>query len=758
LYFGVWLAAMAAASSVQKVSWYQQAKKSGQRQRPAQAQHPAERQPKPDKVVASTVSVTTPQCRRIQLVLAGAWRKVQKKYKLPPQSDPCSAYGSTRNGFATPGSDLDVNINIPNNTDIAMTEILKTFADEIEAWETFDNVTRIFAARVPVMKLTDRKSQCQVDVCFNNLLAVKNTELLNIYQQIDPRVGQLGCLIKDWAKREDVVGVADGFLSSYAYLLLVIHFLQQREPAILPNLQELAASLGSKAEVVEDTKWGFTQECDTRFCRDVRLAKETLWQRNRELGFRKESKETIEELCIGFFRFYSSATHRAQNEVDPELSEQHERSFNWARQVVSIRLARQCQRSVAKKAPDGTCNPDLRVTAGPSGALIEDPFDCHHNLAEKCSEGTLQEILDRMHHTAEVLSRTPGLTGPRAILSKFGGEEKKWYLKCKVDSSANRDSFWKFFYYSNRVDEVYYPASGSGFAFLEFSSLEAMREAHSDNQRLLPESSFRLNLHLSTRMGLKLEQQKSKLEALVVREPHSHEYMRQQYRQKWQYVKSCQWFIAGKRHPMSKAPICELTLLEWDEMERNNAAQRRRLLPPAAQRAASAASVGTGEVVPYQQFGSPQGPSFVDHLQKVQSSRVGEASPPQQQKQQKQPDTSNSGVARRAAPPESSTQSQTVSLPLVVDSNTDRSALDAVQPVLLDMLEKFPKQPHPKPPPSDLTKAKSSAQFRIQVEISKEDLQRHQYVEMKQMFKQIASLYPGSPGPRGPDQHGVAVH
>lgn len=77
-----------------------------------------------------------------------------------------------------------------------------------------------------------------VDVGYDNLLAVYNTQLLQTYSNIDLRFKQLVMVIKFWAKRRSINDTYSGTLSSYAYVIMVIHFLQYAcSPPILPPLQ-----------------------------------------------------------------------------------------------------------------------------------------------------------------------------------------------------------------------------------------------------------------------------------------------------------------------------------------------------------------------------------------------------------------------------------------------------------------------------------------------------------------------------------------
>jgi DNA polymerase sigma len=43
--------------------------------------------------------------------------------------------------------------------------------------------------------------------------------------------------LKTWAKEVHINGASRGFLSSYALILMIIAFLQQTQPPVLPCLQ-----------------------------------------------------------------------------------------------------------------------------------------------------------------------------------------------------------------------------------------------------------------------------------------------------------------------------------------------------------------------------------------------------------------------------------------------------------------------------------------------------------------------------------------
>jgi DNA polymerase sigma len=93
-------------------------------------------------------------------------------------------------------------------------------------------------ARIPIVKFTDPVSEISCDICVNNLLAVHNTQLLKAYSIYDERCRQLIYIVKDWSKVRNLNEPYQGTLSSYAFVLLVIHYLQNLKEPVSPNLQD----------------------------------------------------------------------------------------------------------------------------------------------------------------------------------------------------------------------------------------------------------------------------------------------------------------------------------------------------------------------------------------------------------------------------------------------------------------------------------------------------------------------------------------
>ena len=148
-----------------------------------------------------------------------------------------------------------------------------------------------------------------------NMLAIANSRLLRDYMSIDIRAKALCFAIKYWAKRRSVNDPYHGSLSSYAWVLLIIHYLQTCEPPVLPCLQSLRGKPWSDnpEEMVVQTHDG--RKFDCTYYADLDGVKDGM----RALG--PPNGESVAELLVGFFRRYT-------------------REFDFVKSVASIRTGR----------------------------------------------------------------------------------------------------------------------------------------------------------------------------------------------------------------------------------------------------------------------------------------------------------------------------------------------------------------------------------------------------------------------------------
>ncbi|SJL08252.1 uncharacterized protein ARMOST_11615 [Armillaria ostoyae] len=293
------------------------------------------------------------------------------------------SFGSTANGFSLRNSDMDLCCLIDSDERLAASDLVTMLGDLLER-ETKFHVKPLPHARIPIVKLTLDPSPglplgIACDIGFENRLALENTRLLMCYAMIDPtRVRTLVLFLKVWSKRRKINSPYKGTLSSYGYVLLVIYFLVHvKNPPILPNLQQMPPL---RPISKEDTHLG---EHNTWFFDDIDLLRQR---------WRSENMETVAELLIDFFRYYS-------------------RDFLYNTGVASIRAG------LIKKEIKGWQN-DLSAgrfndARERNRFCIEDPFEIDFNVARCVTKDGLYTIRGEFMRASRVLAARP----ERAILA-----------------------------------------------------------------------------------------------------------------------------------------------------------------------------------------------------------------------------------------------------------------------------------------------------------------------------------------------------
>ncbi|CAF3671145.1 unnamed protein product [Rotaria socialis] len=259
-------------------------------------------------------------------------------------------YGSFYNGFDFHQSDLDVCVLLELNKHETNIQVLKNLAQSVKLnKKMFKNVVPILTARIPIIKAKYSQSGTEIDISLNNILPLENTRLLKTYSNIDPRVRELGVMVKYFAKKFNIGDASHGTLSSYAYTIMVIHFLQQIQPPVVPVLQQVLRDPKSIESPITQTCVGW----NVYFYNDLtKLSK--LWN---NYGLNKLSSG---DLWIEFLRYYTER-------------------FDYNKNIVTIR-----QFKPLLRRENGWLRPTI---------AIEDPFMLTHNLAAKLSVKNWTKIL-----------------------------------------------------------------------------------------------------------------------------------------------------------------------------------------------------------------------------------------------------------------------------------------------------------------------------------------------------------------------------
>uniref|UniRef100_A0A674J1J7 CCHC-type domain-containing protein n=1 Tax=Terrapene triunguis TaxID=2587831 RepID=A0A674J1J7_9SAUR len=235
-------------------------------------------------------------------ILASLERFIRKEYNDKAR---LCLFGSSKNGFGFRDSDLDICMTLEgheNAEKLNCKEIIEGLAKILKKHPGLKNILPITTAKVPIVKFEHRRSGLEGDISLYNTL------------------------------RCDIGDASRGSLSSYAYILMVLYFLQQRNPPVIPVLQEIFDGKQIPQRMVDGWNAFFFDDM------------EELKKRLPSLG---KNTESLGELWLGLLRFYTE-------------------EFDFKEYVISIRQKKLL--TTFEKQWTSKC------------IAIEDPFDLNHNL------------------------------------------------------------------------------------------------------------------------------------------------------------------------------------------------------------------------------------------------------------------------------------------------------------------------------------------------------------------------------------------
>lgn len=344
----------------------------------------------------------------------------QHGYTTRDKTIDLKCFGSLRNGFALPGADLDLVLTthgevFPKDIEARCPQVLyRAFLDA-----GFDaQLTQ--KARIPIVKLYGTPSQgvlnshgvesrgqnnyrcpklatnlealssvdIQCDLNFSGRLVIYNTELLRCYALCDERVRVIGLFVKMWAKARKISLPNYGTLSSYGYILMVIHYLMNVvDPPLVPNLQLLGGLSPRHSSTTNPGKY------DIRFFKNETELRRRAWY-NRTYG----NRQSVGELLRGFFAYYGSRCKTTPSGA-----------FNWIQDVISIRT----QGGILSKLEKfwNTARTDEHGHRLRFLIAIEDPFEHNHNIGRTVTDKGLQSIRAEFSRAQIIIRRVQEIPG-----------------------------------------------------------------------------------------------------------------------------------------------------------------------------------------------------------------------------------------------------------------------------------------------------------------------------------------------------------
>nr|XP_020494246.2 poly(A) RNA polymerase, mitochondrial [Labrus bergylta] len=196
-------------------------------------------------------------------------------------------------------------------------------------------VQKILNARCPLVRFSHQPSGFQCDLTANNRVAIKSTELLYLYGELDPRVRSLVFTVRCWARTHAITSSIPGaWITNFSLTFMVLFFLQKRSPPIIPTLDHLRALAGPEDKSLIEGN-------DCTFVSD--------FSKIRPLS----NTETLEKLLCEFFEFYSTFSfsqksinvRKGKEQNKPEVAPLHiqnpfETSLNVSKNVNAVQLER----------------------------------------------------------------------------------------------------------------------------------------------------------------------------------------------------------------------------------------------------------------------------------------------------------------------------------------------------------------------------------------------------------------------------------
>ena len=257
----------------------------------------------------------------------------------------------------------------------------------------------------------------QCDINFSNHLALHNSHLLKCYASCDPRVRQMVLFVKSWSKKRKINTPYHGTLSSYGYVLMVLHYLVNvAHPPVVPNLQTSPLMLQDEMSTKEVSLEGY----NIRFFRNE--AKILDLSHRGQLAF---NQETLGSLLQGFFHYFAQQGYNTPSG-----------GFAWTQDTLSLRtiggiIPKQTKGWTGAKTETVNMSgpgPQTKEIRQRYLFAIEDPFETDHNIARTVVHNGIVAIRDEFRR-AHTLIQNAGVLPNRGPEDLFAEAEEKENLQ-----------------------------------------------------------------------------------------------------------------------------------------------------------------------------------------------------------------------------------------------------------------------------------------------------------------------------------------
>ncbi|KAG0085332.1 hypothetical protein BGZ93_007892 [Podila epicladia] len=269
-------------------------------------------------------------------------------------------FGSYASGLGSDISDADLCITSDNFDRSAPYGSLENMTAALRRGG-MTRLVPLIQARIPIITFVDPISKIDCDINCNGLHGVHGSRLIKFYTMIDPRMRPLVYSVKALVKAHGINNARVGYFSTFAYMLMIIGFLQAQDPPILPSLQNQPKERLTELFVQSPEETSSNNEIDCSFDQDI----------DRYRNFGAANTKPVGQLLIEFFEFYC-------------------RYFDYQSVEVNVRLGGfRIRDEVSQKRAMG--HKPLATGQGEKKMYVVDPFT-DRNTTGKCSAQRLTQI------------------------------------------------------------------------------------------------------------------------------------------------------------------------------------------------------------------------------------------------------------------------------------------------------------------------------------------------------------------------------
>ncbi|KAI8327133.1 hypothetical protein EDC96DRAFT_532707 [Choanephora cucurbitarum] len=330
--------------------------------------------------------------KRIQSMLDTIWPEMNYRIAI---------FGSTANLLGLKNADIDLCIVVP---EAKFEHDLRTFRKRLSRQPRsvynmyylaarlrdigMKAVESIGHASVPICKFIDPQTGFNCDINTNNILGIENTRLIGTYANLDVRIRPLLAAIKQFVKEKNINNPRGGTLSSYAYVIMALHFLMVGlEQPLIPSLQKLSVRCQSRncnsitGKIVSQLQDHQIVQWDARYhdCLNIRNIATSVYKMSPSVGkndtityWEGKNKDSVSHLLTKFFEYYSDPSNYVVSIItqDGELHGNYDISY-WRTSPI----------------------------------IVQDPFILNKNVARSCTVNGAGIIFQEFKRAAQLLKK-----------------------------------------------------------------------------------------------------------------------------------------------------------------------------------------------------------------------------------------------------------------------------------------------------------------------------------------------------------------